>query len=425
MTHQLKLWAFLVVFGLAGSGSAAQSHKAVPEKEELGKIRGEVNISLREERISAKLTYDYIMYEETETLFFYLNENFNVKQVKCRSLQSFRFDRQAKPLPSLMLNLKESLRKGQRVSVEIEYEGSLKGIYKKEPKFLELGLDNFWFPVDKNLDQFRFVYQLTLRTDEPGFNLVGNGRVMRKGPGWVIESRVADFDIDLVLGASLDEKSYRSDGYDLKVISKNLAEGTPAALLASIREILDFYNSSFGRGEPQRGVTAVIRPFPYVEGEGGYFRKCYFILPKTEKVQELFFNVAHELSHYWWLQGNQQNAWLNESFAEYSAMLATRKFQGVESYNRILEQKKMNSVNLPPIYGFDRTKNRQQTPRVLYSKGPVRLSELESELGEQKFMTFMTGAAEAKVRDTDRLIEVLAEASSQEMADRFLARLKE
>jgi len=36
----------------------------------------------------------------------------------------------------------------------------------------------------------------------------------------------------------------------------------------------------------------------YIEGEGGYFRKCYFILPKTEKVQELYFNVAHELSHY-------------------------------------------------------------------------------------------------------------------------------
>ena len=163
----------------------------------------------------------------------------------------------------------------------------------------------------------------------------------------------------------------------------------------------------------------------YIEGEGGCFRKCYFILPKTEKVQESYFNVAHELSHYWWSKANQQNAWLNESFAEYSAMLATRRFQGMEAYNRILEQKKKNSMNLPPIYGFDRTTNRSQTPRVLYSKGPIRLSDLESEIGEAKFMAFLQQATAAKVRDTDRLIEVLAHVSSREVADRFLAKLKD
>jgi len=58
----------------------------------------------------------------------------------------------------------------------------------------------------------------------------------------------------------------------------------------------------------------------YIEGEGGYFRKCYFILPKTEKVQELFFNVAHELSHYWWSKANQQKR------------LAQRKLCGVQRH---------------------------------------------------------------------------------------------
>ena len=195
-----------------------------------------------------------------------------------------------------------------------------------------------------------------------------------------------------------------------------------STLLAGMKEILDFYNSSFGSLDRQREVTAVFRPF--LEPQFGYFRKGYFVLPQTDNVRDLLFPISHELSHYWWLKAGQQHAWLNESFAEYSAMLFLRKEQGVEAFLKRLGDKRKNSLNLPAVYGFDRTKNRQAAPGVFYRKGVVKLGELEKELGEEKFMQFLRQVAKARVSETDTLIELLAQVSSREVADRFLLNLK-
>jgi hypothetical protein len=190
-----------------------------------------------------------------------------------------------------------------------------------------------------------------------------------------------------------------------------------------MKEALDFYNSTFGAFDPQTEVTGVFRPF--LEPQFGYFRKGYFVLPQVKNVRDIIFPVSHELSHYWWLGAGQQHAWLNESFAEYSAMLFLRRQQGTEAFQKLLEDKRKNSANLPPVYGFDRTKDRPHTPGVLYRKGVIKLSELEADLGTQKFMEFLRAAAKAKVRDTNSLIELVAQVSSREVADRFLQRLKE
>jgi hypothetical protein len=390
----------------------------------IGKIEGDVVINFAAERLSAKLDYDYIATEENESVIkFYLNQTFDVKKVRCRLCQSFNFDRKAEPRPSLLINLKEPLRKGKRLAIEIEYDGSLKGIYRPDYKFLELGLDNFWYPAHRNTSEYNFVYRLSVKTDAPGFQLVSNGRAERKAGGWLVKSRVPDFDIDRVLGEGLNVKTYKQGMYNLQIVSKGMPDEASATLLTSMKEILDFYNSTFGSSDPQREVTGVFRPF--LEPQFGYFRKGYFVLPQTANARDLLFPISHELSHYWWLKAGQLHAWLNESFAEYSAMLFLRKQQGIEAFLKQLDDKKKRSVNLPAVYGFDRTKNRQATPGVFYRKGVVKLSELEKELGEEKFMDFFGQVAKAKVSDTDALIELLARVSSRDVADRFLLNLKD
>lgn len=391
-----------------------------------GKITGEVSLFLKQEKIAAKLKYDYVAVGEPEAeIKFYLNETFNVSEVKCRICRSFKFDREAKPLATLTIVLGKTLQRGERVLLNIEYDGSLKEMWRKEFNFLELGLDWFWFPVHRDIGQFDFLYRLTVKTDVPDFQIAGNGRISKKGKNWLVESKAADSDIDLVLSDKLDFRRFELNGYNLQVVSKNLAAEVPAVLLENIRETLDFFNSTFGANNRQREVTAVIRPFPETGGYGGYFRKGYFILPKIENAQSFFFPVAHELAHYWWLNAPQQHAWLNESFAEYSAMLALRRLKGAAEFDKMLAEKKKLNVNLPPVYGFDRTQNRPQTPRVLYVKGALKLNDLENDLGAEKFIAFLQKTADAKVDDTDELIELLAQFASREVADRFLNRLKE
>ena len=412
----MKMSALLVlVFSLLFS--------AETQAQPLGKIDADVTINFAAETIAAKLKYDYVATEENESLIkFYLNKAFDVKTVRCRLCQSFNFDRTAEPRPSLLINLTEPLTKGKRLTLEIEYGGSLNGIYNRDHKFLELGLDNFWYPAHKNTSEFNFLYRVSVKTDQPNFQLVSNGRSERKTGGWLVKSRVPDFDINLVLGDGLSVKTYREGIYNIQLVSKGMPAEASTTLLTGMKEILDFYNSSFGALDRQREVTAVFRPF--LEPQFGYFRKGYFVLPQTDNVRDLLFPISHELSHYWWLKAGQQHAWLNESFAEYSAMLFLRKEQGLEAFLKRLEDKRKNSLNLPAVYGFDRTKNRQAAPGVFYRKGVVKLGELEKELGEEKFIDFLRQVAKARVSETDALIEILAQVSSREVADRFLLNLK-
>jgi hypothetical protein len=388
-----------------------------------GGISGEVKIDFAAQKLSAKLKYDYLASKTKESaIHFYLNEAFYVQNVTCRLCLSFNFDRQAKPNPSLIISLKRPLARGERIPLQIEYDGSLKGIYRSDYKFLELGLDYFWYPIHSAIPDFNFTYDLMVHTDEPDFQLISNGHASRNGRDWRVKSRVPDLDIDIVLGADLKLSRYQQGKYDLQIVSRNMPADACATLLGHMREALDFYNSTFGASDPQREVTGVFRPF--LEPQFGYFRKGYFILPATQDMDSILFPVSHELSHYWWLKAGQQNAWLNESFAEYSAMLFLRRTQGFEAFQKMIEDKRKRSVDLPAVYGFDRTKNRQAAVGVLYRKGVIKLRELEAALGEDRFLSFLREVAQEKVSDTDTLIELLAKFSSRDVANDFLENLK-
>src|SRR5205814_7040664 len=136
--------------------------------------------------------------------------------------------------------------KNQRVGIAIEYDRSLKGIYRPDYKFLELGLDNFWYPAHRNTSEFRFLYRMSLKTDEPNFQLVSNGRNLKIAGGWLVTSKVADFDIDLILAEGLKVKTYSQGAYNLQIVSKNMSDEAADKLPASMQDAMDFYNSTLG-----------------------------------------------------------------------------------------------------------------------------------------------------------------------------------
>ncbi len=71
-TSNLKSVLF-VVFAVFISNAFANTDKNI------GKITGEVDINLKQEKISSRLKYDYVAVGEAESeIKFYLNENFNL-----------------------------------------------------------------------------------------------------------------------------------------------------------------------------------------------------------------------------------------------------------------------------------------------------------------------------------------------------------
>ena len=108
-------------------------------------------------------------------------------------------------------------------------------------------------------------------------------------------------------------------------------------------------------------------------------------------------------------------------------MMAMRRLRGQAFFDRVLDEKRQraSAAPLPPIYGFDRTKNRRITPVMLYVKGPLALAALEREIGEAKFLRLLRRMAQERVTDTDRFLALVGEVASPRVAADFVQLLKE
>jgi hypothetical protein len=385
-------------------------------------IDGTIRFELERELITVKLAYNYSPIDQEEaSVAFFLNKGLTVTAVRCRVCRSFEYDIAAKPLPTLTVKFVRPLKPGEWSRIEIEYSGSLSDMYNRKERFLELGIDFMWYPVHTRIGEFEFSYQLDIEGVPGGYALASNGTAKQSGKRWRLASRRPDIDINIVLGEGLGTRHFTEKGYNIRIVSRGMSERLVEDLLKDKISTLEFYNSTFGIDDPQKEFTAVYRPFA---SDLGYFRKGYFVLSQPENADRIYFSVAHELAHHWWNNAGQKDAWLNESFAEYTAMMAVRELKSAERFQLMVEKKRADNVDLPPISGFDRRTNRDQTPLVLYTKGALKLRELEEKIGREDFIKFLRAAAKERVAETDRLISLLGEVISPQEAKGFLESLK-
>lgn len=110
--------------------------------------------------------------------------------------------------------------------------------------------------------------------------------------------------------------------------------------------------------------------------------------------------LAHEIAHQYWGTSvripTRDEEWLRESFAEYSAALLLRKFQGNAPYNRLLAHWKVaakDSLTIAPIPLANEILEPHGDPYLrnglLYNKGPYLLAAINKQVGDEAFMTFM------------------------------------
>jgi hypothetical protein len=385
------------------------------------RIVGDVSIRLRDSTLHAALRYDYVALDDVKTIDLLINKSFSVPKASCPVCGAHRIESDDPAI--LHIDLTTPAAKGTHLPLTLEYEGSIADSYKSDVAFLELGLDDFWYPVHPRIGESDFTYRLNVRVDEPRFAIVTNGVATKRRHGWLITSRVPDMDIGIILGRNLDR--IRDGG--IEIVTKNVPPEIPKQLVGDMRRVLDFYNTTFGASSPERAVTGVFRPHVSRPGQGGYFRKGYFVLPPLTGAAAMMPNIAHELAHHWWIHAGQQNAWLNESFAEYSAMMAMRQLRGQAAFDAMIEEKRKRIANLtlPAIYGFDRTKDRRSTPMVFYVKGPLLLNALEKEIGQARFNELLRRAVEERIVDTDSFVALVGRIASPAVADDFLHTLKE
>jgi aminopeptidase N len=251
---------------------------------------------------------------------------------------------------------------------------------------------------------------------DSGYKIINS---KKSGDYSVLEQSIPDSDCSIIASNSFNcvqsnFKNITVNIYFTKDIYNNLAQKIRGYLIT----ILDYYKR-FGEIDCQE-LSIVIAPR---EEGGGYCRPGLIVLmPNDDNKNEAdyFKFIAHEIAHLWWCKCKRVDSWedwLNESFAEFSALLVLREAFGEEEFKRKINLYAQKAEGLPPIKGLDR--DNEKAYSVLYMKGPLILHELEENIGILEFEKLLNIVHVSNVDTTEYFLHKLNEITNQEITENF------
>jgi aminopeptidase N len=285
-----------------------------------------------------------------------------------------------------------------------------------------LGNYSAWFPNNPEYGNFSYKIQLYI---EDGYKVSGMGEIRKTNGKWeIIQDHLIN---DIVIIASRELKSiiYSEEQEKIRIDYLLLKDDKVKELIEHAKFILQLYNNWFIQ-KNEKYTIVLVPPFP---NRGSYYRKGFIALlqpePGTESDIRTFKLLAHEFAHDWWSGANTNNweDWLNESFAEYSCLMAIREKYGNEIFNDWIHYKTFSSKLAEPVIGYPDNRRTSQSTR--YDKGPVALFHLENLLGKEKFIKVLNEVNKSELKTTDELLNKLEVLTSQKERASFEQKLKQ
>ncbi len=218
----------------------------------------------------------------------------------------------------------------------------------------------------------------------------------------------------------LKSKVYSDHEVEIQLDYTNLSEAGSDSTINDGKFAFNLFKGAYGRLDHAYQKIVI---GPYKEG-GGYSRKHFICMPANAYSQRLSFGNAHEIAHFWWTNAPSDSweDWLNEAFAQYSALLFIRERFGESSFDRLINGYKEETAGSPPVWGIDR--QAPEAYNVLYLKGSLILSELEQKLGKDLFIDLMNMIYQEKIGATEDLLKLIRTEASEEIADWLENKLK-
>jgi hypothetical protein len=359
---------------------------------------------------------------DVSCLSFNLHKEFSVDSVETDRPLGFDFpsdDNLWNPfMPDarpLRIHLPREHSRNEKLLLKLKYSGPLKDLTSKwktnrvTRQWTELGLYSAWFPV--NPDYGEFTYSVSVKVPDEQ-KVIGLGKVGRTTGGWLLVEKEKVDDIVVIASPRLKRSLFKQGELSITLHYVELNQVFKDYLRENVLWLLSNFQSWFG-GASTRRITIVVLPKLRVKEGGGYARTGFVVLPPEENPDEESFRyIAHEIAHLWWMHAPSASweDWLNESFAEYSALMALRKRFGGETFHKFLGRKSQKIEDLPPILGLRR--DDEKAFKVLYDKGPVILRKLESRVGKKAFIRILRESSTRKVRLTSEFMHILSNASS-------------
>ncbi|MFO7850847.1 MAG: M1 family aminopeptidase [Bacteroidota bacterium] len=369
---------------------------------------------------------------EAGTIIFYLHRQLQIEEIMPSNGESVIISRDTSDIRYMPYATKYTIKthalKNNRTSLQMKYSGRITEWSEWSPSVIgeewtELGSYFPWYPRNKEYGPFTYEVEVFIDDKYHTF-MMGNEAADKNWASYTTENTTND----IVLCASEDLRTVNKEvfQYDLCIAHSSFPDTLINSLTDDIREILALFNRWF----PAGGNTICLVESMREEG-GGYARLGGIYLSGltssdfygSRKAYTRY--LAHEISHLWWYRAdaNTWEDWLNEGFAEYTALLVLRELYGQDYFEEQIEKKREQSEGTDPVWQYDR--NREQAYTILYDKAPLLLYELEGRIGIGPFKQLMWDLLINKVSTTYEFKRILTDLEGEETAEWFVEMLKE
>jgi hypothetical protein len=326
-------------------------------------------------------------------------------------------DGQGRALPyvhandELVVEVPEAAPADQPVKLRFEIDGDFL-VHPGGSNFWELGVWS-WFPQPRLGEQY-YTFHALVRVKKP-FVPFAPGKTIRRaeeGDENVVETKVdVPVQFAVVLAGDYSFKEENRDGLIIRVATYALKNERAIKQLTDLSAtIIKFYQEFLGPFPFPEFNILEIDSYGFGQAPPGVMfitKEAFNPLGGTEENQIYSGGVnerfAHEIAHQYWghvvKMPSHEEQWLTESFAEYSAALFMKAGKGDAEYKSIVSHWKPGAnlaTEKAPIplanRVYDPSERRIQNAirtGLLYEKGPLLLSALHKELGDQQFLTFL------------------------------------
>ena len=404
------------------------------EAREYSNYRVKVSVEPEEQYLEVDCYWDIVTAKNNRSLYFYLHNQLQLEELRVNnSKNGFTLSQDSSDIrympdatkyvvdiKGLNINNKTTglhLKYSGRITEWNEWSASVIG-----EEWTEMGLYFPWYPYNPGYTPFTYDVEVVHSGEYRTF-MMGNET---KDDYYAIY-RTASPTNDMVLCMSKNLKIKRKEMHrnSFKLAYTSLSEELTDTLVSDIEALLDLFNSWFPPGNNQVCIAESMR-----ETGGGYARIGGIYLPGFteadyyESRKSYSRYLAHEVSHLWWYRANTNTweDWLNEGFAEYSALMVLRELYGQEYFEEWISRKELSSSGKDPVWHYDR--NGKDAHAVLYDKAPLLLYELEGRIGPDSLKQLMWDMLVKKVSNTDEFLAILEALEGEITAEWFLGKLK-
>jgi len=290
--------------------------------------------------------------------------------------------------------------------IGLEDLSRLKGGYNSiGPDLIELSDFFHWYPHFKQQSPVKYSFSMDLPKD---FTCITNASLRqsdtirsRNITRWYCEKPV--YNIIVLASPGMKMKYGKSGDYKIEVYYKWLPESYIDSMITDLGKTVEFYTRFYNKP----GSNNLIRICYSQRSAGGYARAPVIIVSEKFAIEQRalkwgyardFRLNAHELAHYWSRANTATpDDWMNEGFAEFSALLASGQIIGneysdllISEYEGIVKNAKTDVSIMETDAGtWEREINRYYRPALLLDKLLVKYGyERIQSLFKQLYLRF-------------------------------------